>query len=93
MSDVQPTYDELLAIIKWQAREIAELRAAVTKLQSELDEARRFGKRQAAPERSGRKASHPRVTERRQSMPTGPSTSRCRPVARPAARCSARPWS
>jgi transposase len=49
MSGARPTTDELLAIIERQAREIAELRARVAQLEAALEQARRAGKRQAAP--------------------------------------------
>src|SRR3954447_17204098 len=64
-----PTYDELLDLNRRQSRQIDELRAEVERLKAELEEARRAGKRQAAPfskglpkadpKRPGRKAGHP----------------------------------
>src|SRR3954470_9027539 len=64
-----PTYDELLDLNRRQARQIDELRAEVERLRSELEQARRAGKRQAAPfskgppktdpKRPGRKPGHP----------------------------------
>lgn len=64
-----PTYDELLELTRRQARQIDELRSEVERLKAELEQARRAGKRQAAPfskgppkaapRRPGRKAGHP----------------------------------
>src|SRR3954470_10788482 len=69
MDGTPPTYDELIDLPRRQARQIDELRAEVERLRSELEQARRAGKRQAAPfskgppkthpKRPGRKAGHP----------------------------------
>jgi transposase len=76
MSGATPSYDELLALTRQQARLIRDLEAKLTRLQAEtdrlkavLEEARRAGKRQAAPfskgppkdrpKRPGRKPGHP----------------------------------
>src|SRR4051812_26248204 len=69
MDSKPPTYDELLDLTRRQARQIDELRAEVERLKAELEQARRAGKRQAAPfskgppkahsKRPGRKAGHP----------------------------------
>src|SRR3954452_4533277 len=76
MSGVAPSYDELLALARQQARLIRDLEAKLTRLhaetdrlKAELEEARRAGKRQAAPfskgppkdrpRRPGRKPGHP----------------------------------
>jgi transposase len=68
MDVTAPTYDELLDQNRRQARLIEELRAEVERLKSELEHARRAGKRQAAPfskgppkdqpQRPGRKPGH-----------------------------------
>ena len=69
MDSRAPTYDELLELTRRQARQIDELRSEVQRLKAELEQARRAGKRQAAPfskgppkaqpRRPGRKAGHP----------------------------------
>lgn len=68
MDGKAPTYDELLELTRRQARQIDELRSEVERLKAELEQARRTGKRQAAPfskgppgaapKRPGRKAGH-----------------------------------
>jgi transposase len=69
MNGAAPTFDELLDQNRRQARLIDELRAEVERLKAELEQARRAGKRQAAPfstgppkanpKRPGRKPGHP----------------------------------
>ncbi len=69
MDGKPPTYDELLDLVRRQARQIDELRAEVERLKADLEQSRRAGKRQAAPsskgapkaqpKRPGRKAGHP----------------------------------
>src|SRR5215212_10673108 len=69
MDGKPPTYDELLDLVRRQARQIEELRAEVERLKAELEQSRRAGKRQAAPfskgspkadpKRPGRKPGHP----------------------------------
>src|SRR3954467_4299580 len=76
MSGATPSYDELLALTRQQARlirdlgaRLARLQAEADRLKAELEEARRAGKRQAAPfskgppkgrpKRPGRKPGHP----------------------------------
>lgn len=69
MSASAPTYDELLDLTRRQARRIDEVCAEVERLNAELEQSRRAGKRQAAPfskgqpkadpKRPGRKPGHP----------------------------------
>src|SRR4051812_48572342 len=69
MDATQPTYEDLSDLTRRQAAMIEALRAEVRRLKKELEEARRAGKRQAAPfskgspkanpKRSGRKPGHP----------------------------------
>jgi transposase len=69
MDDRPPSYEELLDLVRRQARQIVELRAEVERLKADLEQSRRAGKRQAAPfskglpkadpKRPGRKAGHP----------------------------------
>jgi transposase len=68
MSEERPSYDELLEVVRRQQRQIDALLAENARLRAELDEARRAGKRQAAPfakrppkadpKRPGRKPGH-----------------------------------
>jgi hypothetical protein len=60
MDGAAPTYDELLKLTRRQARLIDELRTEVGRLQRELEEARRAGKRQAAPFSKGPPKANPR---------------------------------
>jgi transposase len=53
MSADRPSYDELLELVARQQRQIDALSAEVARLRGELDDARRAGKRQAAPFRKG----------------------------------------
>ncbi|HZN68589.1 MAG TPA: IS66 family transposase [Tepidisphaeraceae bacterium] len=53
MSADRPSYDELLELVARQQRQLEALTAEVTRLRSELDDARRAGQRQAAPFRKG----------------------------------------
>ncbi len=48
-----PSYEELLELVRQQQRQIQALTAEVSRLRADLDEARRAGKRQAAPFRKG----------------------------------------
>ena len=69
MDSEAPTYDELLDLTRRQARRSDELRAEVERLKKQLEEAKRAGKRQAAPfskgppkpdpKRPGREPGHP----------------------------------
>ncbi len=53
MTEARPTYDELLALVQQQGRQLEALQAEVVRLRAELDSVRRQGKRQAAPFRKG----------------------------------------
>lgn len=53
MSDSRPSYDELLALVQHQQAQLEALTAEIARLRADLDEARRAGKRQAAPFRKG----------------------------------------
>jgi transposase len=60
VTDRQPTYAELLELSRQQARQIEALRAEVGRLQAALEDARRQGKRQAAPFSKGPPRTGPR---------------------------------
>jgi transposase len=60
MSDSRPSYDELLALVRQQQAQIEALTAEVARLRAELEEARRAGKRQAAPFRKGPPKANPK---------------------------------
>jgi transposase len=53
MADARPTYEELLEVVQRQQGQLAALQAEVERLRSQLEDARRAGKRQAAPFRKG----------------------------------------
>lgn len=63
------TYEELLDENRRQARLIEELRAEVERLKKELEEARRAGKRQAAPFSKGPPKAHPKPPGRKPGHP------------------------
>lgn len=65
-----PTYDELLELIRRQARQIDELRAEVERLKAELEQTRRAGKRQAAPFSKGTPRAHPKRPGRKAGHPS-----------------------
>src|SRR5512135_1374449 len=69
MDDRPPTYAELLDLTRHQARQIDELRAEVERLEAELEQARRAGKRQAAPFSKGPPTAHPRRPGRQAGHP------------------------
>src|SRR4051812_48812046 len=76
MSGATPSYDELLALTRQQARLIRDLEAKLTQLQvetdrlkAELDEARRAGKRQAAPISKGPPKDRPKPPGRKPGHP------------------------
>src|SRR3954454_25309488 len=69
MEGKPPTYDELLDLIRRQARQIDELRAEVERLKAELEQSRRAGKRQAAPFSKGPPKPHPKRPGRRPGHP------------------------
>src|SRR5512132_1453133 len=60
MDGSTPTYDELLDLTRRQAWQIDELRAEVDRLKAEWEQARRAGKRQAAPFSKGPPKPHPK---------------------------------
>src|SRR5439155_24516517 len=60
MSDSRPTYDELLALVRQQQRQMEALTTELTRLRADLEEARRAGKRQAAPFRKGPPKANPK---------------------------------
>ena len=64
-----PTYDELLELTRRQARQIDELRSEVQRLKAELEQARRAGKRQAAPFSKGPPKAHPKRPGRKPGHP------------------------
>jgi len=76
MSDPRPTYDELLELVQQQQGQVEALTAELVHLRGELDEARRAGKRQAAPFRKGPPNSAPAASP-------GGSTARTPIAARP----------
>src|SRR5262245_3464180 len=76
MSDSRPTYDELLALVQQQQRLIEALQAEVARLRAELDEARRAGKRQAAPFRKGPPKPNPKRPGRKSGDQHGPHAHR-----------------
>src|SRR3954467_7800874 len=76
MSGVAPSYNELLELTRQQARLIRDLEAKVLRLQAEVDrlkaeleEARRAGKRQAAPFSKGPPKPHPKRPGRKPGHP------------------------
>src|SRR5262245_7031788 len=60
MNDSRPTYEELLALVQQQQRQIQALQAEVARLQAALDEAHRASKRQAAPFRKASPKPNPK---------------------------------
>jgi transposase len=69
MNGAAPTYDELLDQNRRQARLIEELRAEVERLKTELEQARRAGKRQAAPFSKGPPKADPKPPGRKPGHP------------------------
>lgn len=65
MPETRPSYEDLLDIIQQQQRQIEALQAEVARLRSELDDARRYGKRQAAPFRKGPPQADPKKPGRK----------------------------
>ena len=72
----RPTYDELSAIVKRLDREIVDLRTQVARLTALLEEARRAGKRQAAPFSTGDPNPSPKRPGRKAGAAHGPSAFR-----------------
>jgi len=60
MSAALPSYDDLLALVRQQQALIEALTAEVARLRADLEEARRAGKRQAAPFRKGPPKANPK---------------------------------
>src|SRR6516165_5875347 len=69
MDGAAPTYDELLDLTRRQARRIEELCAEEERLKAELEQAKRAGKRQAAPFSKGPPHPHPRPPGRQAGHP------------------------
>ncbi len=69
MDDKPSTYEELLDLTRRQARQIDQLRAEVERLKAELEQARRAGKRQAAPFSKGTPKAHPKRPGRQDGHP------------------------
>lgn len=65
MTGRQPSYEELLELVEEQQRQIEALTAEVARLRGQLDEARRAGKRQAAPFRKGPPKAKPQTPGRK----------------------------
>lgn len=65
MTEARPTYEQLREIIQQQQRQIEALQAEVARLRGELEEARRHGKRQAAPFRKGTPKNNPKKPGRK----------------------------
>src|SRR4051794_23279208 len=63
------TYDDLLELTRRQARRIEQLCAEVEQLKAELEQARRAGKRQAAPFSKGAPKAHPKRPGRKPGHP------------------------
>jgi transposase len=76
MSDSRPTYEELLALVQQQQRQIAALTAELTRLRADLEEVRRAGKRQAAPFRKGPPKTNPKRPGRKAGAQHGPHAHR-----------------
>ena len=61
-------HDELIALVSRQQDQVARLTATIKELRKELAEAKRAGKRQAAPFSKGRRADKPRRPGRKPGM-------------------------
>ncbi len=69
MDDPAPPYDELLDLTRRQARLIEQLRTEVERLKAELEQAKRAGKRQAAPFSKGSPKDRPKPPGRKVGHP------------------------
>src|SRR5512135_1886458 len=69
MDSEAPTDDELLDLTRRQARRIDEFRAEVERLKKQLEEAKRAGKRQAAPFSKGLPTPDPKRPRREPGHP------------------------
>src|SRR5512144_1585956 len=69
MDGKPPTYEALRDLTRRQARQLDELRAEVERLKAELEQARRAGKRQAAPFSKGTPKAHPKRPGRKAGHP------------------------
>jgi transposase len=65
MSESRPTYDELLETIRQLQRQLEALQAENARLTSQLEQAQRAGKRQAAPFRKGPPKPNPKTPGRK----------------------------
>ena len=65
MSESRPSYDELLDTIQHLQRQVEVLQADNARLQTQLEQAQRAGKRQAAPFRKGPPKSDPKTPGRK----------------------------
>src|SRR5262249_54280858 len=77
MDGTLPTYEELLDLTRRQAAMIETLRAEVERLKKELEEAKRAGRRQAAPFSKG----SPKADPKRPGQRPGPPPSHRRAPA------------
>lgn len=79
MAEAHPSYEELLALVQQQQRQIEALQAELERLRGLLDDARRAGKRQAAPFRKGPPATEPKRPGRKPGADHGRHAHRAAP--------------